>query len=102
MPRKNSLDAMTRWHHGQRSTASQMGKSIWTDGRTLWSYSTPLAVRCAAGIAVNATKYSSTTSTHQKALDAFLASELPGYTVVRVGGIDRGVPSVILANAARL
>lgn len=102
MPRKNSLDAFTRWHHGLRSTASQMGKAIWTDGRTLFSYSTPIAVRCAKGIAVNVTKYSVTTSAHQRALDAFLASELPGYTVVRVDGIDRGSTSVVVENAARL
>lgn len=48
--------------------------SISTDGHTIWSYTTPIVHRLRGGwVAVNRTRYSHTTSTHQNYIAAILA-----------------------------
>lgn len=46
--------------------------AIWTDGSSIYSYGTAIVVRLPSGLAINVTKYSTTTSNHQNALYAAL------------------------------
>lgn len=73
--RKNCRRALDRWNAGKPSPRSAAA-SIWSDGETLWSYGTALAVRHHDGaIGLNVTRYSRTTSAHQNALRAALQGE---------------------------
>ena len=51
------------WEHG-RVARSHSG-NLWSDGVKLYSYSTPIAVRCRNGLLVNTHFYSVTTSCHR-------------------------------------
>lgn len=74
-----------------RGVARKPAPSIWTDGESLWSYSTILATRLAEGVvALNVTRYSVTTSIHQNALRWALPN------AVQVDGLAQG------ANAEKL
>ena len=79
--RVNASRALAAWKQGREWRGA---RSIWTDGVSIYSYATELVVRCGDVVALNVTKYSPTTSTHQNAL----AAALPD--AVRVDGIPRG------------
>lgn len=51
------------WEHGYEAWNPR--GSLWSDGTTLYSYSTPIAVRCRNGLLVNTHYYSITTSHHR-------------------------------------
>ncbi len=51
------------WEHGKE--AESYNGNLWTDGITLYSYSTPIAVKCKNSILVNTHFYSTTTSCHR-------------------------------------
>lgn len=79
--RVNASKALAAWEQGREWRGA---RSIWTDGMSIYSYATELVARCGDVVALNVTKYSPTTSTHQNAL----AAALPN--AVRVDGIPRG------------
>lgn len=51
------------WEHGME--ARSCNGNLWTDGTALYSYSTPIAVKCRNGVLVNTHFYSVTTSCHR-------------------------------------
>jgi hypothetical protein len=52
------------WEQGKE--ASSCNGNLWTDGETLYSYSTPIALRCRNGVLVNTHFYSNTTATKHR------------------------------------
>lgn len=81
--RKNCRTAYTAWNHGK---SAKPANSIWSNGTSLYSYSTELVACGRDGqLYLNVTKYSPTTSGHQNAL----AATLPANTI-RVDGVPRG------------
>lgn len=82
-------------------SAFQSGKayrrcaSIWTDGNAIYSYVTVLVVRLGAGnVAINRTRYSTTTTIHQNALAAALRYE----TALSLYDVPRGTPAYRLQD----
>ncbi len=98
--RKNTQAAYNLWESGGRSTASVRGTSIWTDGKIIYSYGTPLLMVAPGGdvLILNVTKYSVTTSQQQGGL-GFL---LRGYDVLEVSGIPQGATASKLLEAAMI
>lgn len=66
MARKNTNDTFNAWCN--RRPFKGGGAAVWTDGETIFSYSTPIVERTATGIKFNATRYSTTTSCQQNGL----------------------------------
>lgn len=89
--RKNCADALARWNAGTPSPASARGGSIWTDGETLWSYGTALAVNVAGLTVFNRTPYSRTTTTHQNALASVIAADIVTDAIPRGYGSERAL-----------
>jgi len=90
--RKNCREALRAFQSGR---AARPADSIWTDGETIWSYSTALVTRTPVGrLVLNRTKYSPTTSNHQTAL----AADLPQAIVVT--DLPRGVMPAELVRRA--
>lgn len=76
MPRKNTTRAVEALLDGR---PAQPSRSIWTDGRHLWSYGTCIAARLHDGTFVfNDTRYSRTTSGQQSGA-RFLLGERVSY-----------------------
>lgn len=69
--RKNTRDTYNAWRENR--SYKRGGSSIWTDGQTIYSYSTPIIQRQNSRITFNASRYSTTTSTHQNALRYLLS-----------------------------
>ncbi len=68
--RKNCRETVRHWLLEKPSAPAQQGKSIWTDGRNIYSYQTCLVTRSpwAGTMILNRTRYSQTTTVHQNAL----------------------------------
>lgn len=71
--RKNTQEAFRAFEAGE---AKKVAQSIWTDGETIYSYSTALLARRDNGSLVfNATRYSVTTTIHQNGLRELLRGQ---------------------------
>ena len=68
--RKNTQEVYRAWKMGR---ALHRCRSIWTDGETVYSYSTPILRYKLGAPMMNMVKYSRTTSNHQNSLTALLA-----------------------------
>ena len=77
--RKNCRLTYDAWRDGR---AVEPSPSIWTDGATVYSYQTAIAVRRPSGVLLNRTPYSRTTTTHQNALAVQLYSDAVAYLEV--------------------
>lgn len=88
--RKNCAQVLDAWNNGRACSPAQ---SIWTDGVTIYSYSTAIVTGRVRPI-VNMTKYSVTTSTHQNAIVRGL-----GHVEI-VDGLPAGVDRQDLIDAA--
>ena len=77
--RKNCRQTLDAWVEDE--PYGKRGDSIWTDGDTIYSYNTWIVVEeikeRRPHYRFNATKYSTTTSTHQNAILAFLKNNFP-------------------------
>lgn len=70
--RKNTKEVFYAWRQGKSSRGQ---RSIWTDGRTIFSYDTPILTPCvdpAEPPRLNLTKYSVTTTVHQRGIEYLL------------------------------
>jgi len=68
--RVNTVNVFEAWKSGR---SCRKARSLWTDGGTVWSYSTVIMHRNASGqVVLNVTKYSPTTSNHQNGLRTLL------------------------------
>jgi hypothetical protein len=92
--RKNLRDALNRFGQKVASPRSVQGGSVWTDGRVIYSYSTPLLMITGGRVVLNVTRYSVTTTIHQNALRVECAG------AVEVDGLERGCGVAALALAA--
>lgn len=68
--RKITLDTFNAWHKGKKLHRSA---SLWTDGSDLYSYGTMILQRGPSGLRFNRSRYSKTTSCHQRGLADLLA-----------------------------
>ncbi len=95
--RVNTRKTLEAWRW---SKAAKVAPSIWTDGNTIFSYGTAVAVRIEGSTSVifNTTKYSPTTSRHQSGIGSYLRENL--YDVIEVGEIHRGAGQYALEAAA--
>ena len=80
--RQNTQKAFNAWNAGKNYRApGRNGSPIWTDGRTIFSYSKPILARQENGPArLNSIKYSVTTSQQQNGLRSLLAMHGINYT----------------------
>jgi hypothetical protein len=75
--------------------AFEAGKSlkacsaIWTNGDAVWSYGTCLVARVPGGVALNATRYSVTTTNHQNGLRCGLSNIVAEVSDLRMSATDR-------------
>ena len=67
--RKNCQQVVSHWLMGQEL---RKAPSIWTDGESIYSYNTVILANVNGNLVLNRTKYSSTTTTHQNAIAAWL------------------------------
>ena len=73
--------------------------SIWTDGKTIFSYGTPILHRVSESVVVfNGTKYSHTTTQQQNSIRVALS--WIGAFVFAGDDFPRGIPAYKLAEAA--
>ena len=77
--RKNCRLTYEAWRDGR---AVRPSDSIWTDGASVYSYQTAIAVRRPAGVILNRTPYTKTTTIHQNALASQLDSDAVNYSEV--------------------
>ena len=77
--RKNCRLTYEAWRDGR---AVRPAESIWTDGASVYSYQTVIAVRRPAGVLLNRTPYSRTTTVHQNAIASQLYSDTVEYLEV--------------------
>lgn len=81
-----------------RGLSERAADSIWTNGEAIYSYQTCLACRLPDGtIAINTTKYSTTTSNHQNSLRRLYIGR-----ALHVDGLSRGACRDTLAENAAL
>jgi hypothetical protein len=78
--RVNVKNALEAWN---RRESCRKSRSVWTDGSILYSYNTPILFTREGKTVLNVRKYSSTTSTQQNSLYAYL-------TVNRIPFIEEG------------
>jgi hypothetical protein len=74
--RKGTQKVFEAWRNGKHLRKQE---SIWTNGRTIFSYQTPIVSTENCRTTFNARKYSVTTSTHQNGLRFLLDSH--GYII---------------------
>lgn len=86
--RKNTEAALSAFLAGK---SARPAASIWSNGRTIYSYRTPIAERENGRVYLNRTRYSRTTTIHQNAL----AAALPD--AVEVHNVPMGRDSVPLS-----
>lgn len=92
--RQNVKQAYTAWAAGK---ALRPAVSIWTDGKTIWSYQTAIVTRDSRGVVhFNNTAYSTTTRTQQNSLQAALRAD--GVNYVWCDGVPRGLSACGLRN----
>lgn len=80
--RKNCRVAMNSFLAGK---ASRPADSIWTDGETLFSYETAIAVKKGGRVVLNRERYSDTTTIHQNALAAWMPHDVEVISDVPLG-----------------
>lgn len=87
--RKNCQQVVRAYKQGKAHSPS---RSIWTDGRTIYSYGTALVepMPDGQGLALNRTSYSTTTTIHQNALAAYFGPDV----VVTLHDVPRGTRSL--------
>jgi hypothetical protein len=84
--RKNCARVIECYRQRKPSIPSMRGSSIWTDGVTIYSYSTPILASLPPGtLILNRSGYSITTTIHQNAL----AVAFPD--AIAVTGLERGI-----------
>lgn len=92
--KSNLVRVLISWDDSRAE--GRTGSSIWTDGDTIFSYGTAILTgRAFAGLVLNVTKYSATTSTFQNALAKHLHSERRQF--MTVDGMERGLAASTLA-----
>ena len=87
--RKNCRWTFDAWRAGR---SLKPAESIWTDGTTVYSYQTAIAVTLPSGVILNRTPYSVTTTTHQNGLAVGLEEE--GTTFLVVENVPIGTMSL--------
>ena len=74
--RQNTQKAFSAWNAGRNYRApGRNGSPIWTDGRSIYSYTTPILQRpdeSSEPVRLNVSKYSVTTSQQQNGLRSLL------------------------------
>jgi|TARA_R110000744_G_scaffold85947_1_gene167959 hypothetical protein len=92
--RKNTRAVLDAWEGNKHSGKS--GDSIWTDGKTIYSYGTWILTMEAIDrwphnrVLFNSTKYSPTTSAHQNAIKGDLTPWVSNKDLVIVDDISIG------------
>lgn len=90
MARKNTTQVVEAFLDGKPCNPS---RSIWTNGNSIWSYSTCIAIRVPEAperVILNTTRYSVTTTIHQNGL-TYLLRYVHGVEVTPTGGyLPRG------------
>lgn len=104
--RKNCEAVYAAWHAGH---AHHAAPAIWTDGTTIYSYTTAIVTRPdaeslmpipAERVVVNRTRYSPTTSIHQSALLSRIVSDWGAWPTI-VTDLPFGATAGDLREAAR-
>ena len=91
--RKNTARVLAAWRAGKDD---RRDRSVWTDGRTVYSYATAIMTRDDNGrIVFNATKYSPTTTNHQNGIRSVVTVD----TVV--SDVPRGASDTTLERLGR-
>jgi len=88
--RKNTQRAIDAFMWLEASPMSDRHSSIWSDGRSIWSYSTIIVTWLGDKLAINMTRYSKTTSTHQRAILAELRRSWDEDSILQVDGLPMG------------
>lgn len=68
--RKNTQDTFKAWRNGKSFKAG--GAAVWTDGKEIFSYSTPIVTVKGNVVTLNNTRYSVTTTCQQNGLAVLL------------------------------
>jgi hypothetical protein len=92
--RTNTSKVLAAFEAGK---ALKQCSAVWTDGESVFSYGTCIVTPVPGGLAFNATKYSVTTSGHQRALYTALLPRV----IVHLQDQRQGVTSYGLRDAAR-
>lgn len=82
--RQNLRDVLTAWQNGRQRNRARVGyNSIWTDGRSIYSYNVEILRVVGSCLYLNVASYSRTTSTHRNALRRFFDYPTPGAALAR-------------------
>jgi hypothetical protein len=88
MARKNTTNVFESWMDGNRNIDNE---SIWTDGESIFSYSTCVLATYAGGIVLNVTNYSPTTNSHVRGILTLLRQTGLEKNLVLVDNLERGI-----------
>jgi hypothetical protein len=103
MARKNIEKVIAAWNRAAEAYGDSK-HTCYTDGTSVWSYRTCIAVRTSDNrkVVLNKTKYSLTTTMQQRAVEVEVLRRWGSGSIIYVDDLDRGATSDTLLQKAGL